>query len=230
MYENAESVHRAQFERNGASLIPPKWMFAPWLQVHTHTSEEIKVRSDVLLKVDDVPYSHSINIGKYYFPSGCCFDQESINELTTENEEMLASGIASTAYFNSMVDVDWEEGYSEALEADIFLKNSSGQPYTFDYNDKGRKEVSLIDFTSDGAKEWFQSKMQVALDSKFSGFMYDYGEYVPPFSEIALAKMDLGTTTSIHWITRKLRLSFSQMARLIAIMLRIPCTTYEVGT
>ena len=182
MYKNPVEVHKELFNKNGRSLIPPKWMFGPWLQVHTHTSESIPVRSDVLLKTDDIPYSHSINIGQYYFPSGCCFDQESIERLTTENELLLNSGIASTAYFNSMVDHDWGAGFSEAKTADILLKNADNEIYTFTYNDKGTKNVSLLDFSDENAGAWFASKMQVAIDSKFSGFMYDYGEYVPPFS------------------------------------------------
>ena len=64
MYKNPVEVHKELFNKNGRSLIPPKWMFGPWLQVHTHTSESIPVRSDVLLKTDDIPYSTGVKVGE----------------------------------------------------------------------------------------------------------------------------------------------------------------------
>ena len=42
--------------------------------------------------------------------------------------------------------------------------------------------MSQVDFSNPAAVKWYQEQLQSAIDLKFSGWMYDYGEYTPPDS------------------------------------------------
>ena len=39
--------------------------------------------------------------------------------------------------------------------------------------------MSQIDFTNPGAIQWYQTQLQSALNLKYKGWMYDFGEYTP---------------------------------------------------
>lgn len=105
-------------------------------------------------------------------------------DLPSRIAELAARGIRFLGYVNPYLCVDGEL-YGEAERAGYFgLKKDSDEVYLVDF---GEFECGVVDFTNPAAADWFAEKVigRNMLDFGLSGWMADFGEYLP--TDIRLA-------------------------------------------
>jgi sulfoquinovosidase len=87
-------------------------------------------------------------------------------------------GIRFLGYVNPYLAVDGAL-YKEALAAGLLaLRQDSDKPYAMDF---GEFDAGVVDFTNPAAADWFAERIigQEMLDFGLSGWMADFGEYLP---------------------------------------------------
>lgn len=92
--------------------------------------------------------------------------------------ELAQRGIRFLAYANPYLAVDGSL-YEIAKEARLFcLREDSDEPYLIDF---GEFDCAVLDFTNPKAREWFAEHIlgRNLLDLGVSGWMADFGEYLP---------------------------------------------------
>ncbi len=173
--------------RSGTPVIPPAWAFAPWNdavggadRVRTVASElrEAGATSGVIWTEDwkggaESAYGYhllpnwEVDETLYPGPSGIAAD-------------LAANGFAWFAYFQPFV-VEGNPSWDEA--SDMVIRNTDGTPYTF--TGMTFEPTSVLDLTRDDARAWAESKMQAAVDIGFTGWMADYGEWLPTDAQLS---------------------------------------------
>ncbi len=92
--------------------------------------------------------------------------------------ELAARGIRFLNYINPYLAVDGEL-YGEAVAGGHLARRlDADEPYLVDF---GEFHAGIVDFTSAAAAEWFAERVvgQETLDLGVSGWMADFGEYLP---------------------------------------------------
>jgi len=65
---------------------------------------------------------------------------------------------------------------------------------SFIIHNRSKNDVSMLDFTNPNMVKWYQDQMSRAVNTiGYHGWMYDYGEYTPPYSNASNG--DTGTST-----------------------------------
>ncbi|ESO82638.1 hypothetical protein LOTGIDRAFT_155652 [Lottia gigantea] len=164
-------------DKNGRSLIPPKWAFGPWNQLDTEISGESEVdRAKKMLFVEDIPLSVVIDT-VHFFPAGQ--DKSKFPLELANNQQLLYMGLPSTAYYNPLVTTTFNGTYNYGDKMKYFTLNKHGQSYQYDYIAAKLFHVSQVDFTNYNATQWYSHYFHSALNVQYKGWMYDYGEYTP---------------------------------------------------
>lgn len=163
--------------RTGRSLVPRPWMFAPWNQMSNYQQGGSYEVARMFRELD-IP--STVHGGAFHFlPGGDERGREAA--LAAENRAYHALGYKTWCYFNPRIDKDlfatkWAEGEQEGY----FVKAPDGSPYELDVFGSQWFKVSIVDYTNPDADLWYQNLLSKAILLGFDGWMYDFGEYVPP--------------------------------------------------
>ena len=160
----------ARLGRQPAVAAP--WMLGAWWQPSPGTPApeqlEAQRRADVPVSVTET-FLH-------YLP---CADHLPDRQKARDNAAALrAQGTAVLAYFNPMVCTS-HPAYDEAAGAGWFNTDATGQPYRYRYSTADQFEVSQVDFTNPGGRDFFGRLLREAVDDGYDGWMEDFGEYTP---------------------------------------------------
>jgi alpha-glucosidase len=112
--------------------------------------------------------------------------------------ELATRGIRFLGYINPYLAVDGDL-YAEALAAGhLALRLDENAPYIVDF---GEFNCGILDFTSPAAADWFAERViaQETLDLGISGWMADFGEYLP--TDVRLASGLSGMLAHNAWPT-----------------------------
>ncbi len=92
-------------------------------------------------------------------------------------QDLRARGIRFMGYVNPYLCIDGAL-FLEADTAGHLAKTADGQTYLVDF---GEFDCGVVDFTSPAACDWFEERVigQNMLDFGLSGWMADFGEYLP---------------------------------------------------
>ncbi len=92
-------------------------------------------------------------------------------------QALRARGIRFMGYVNPYLCIDGAL-FLEADAAGYLAKTANGQTYLVDF---GEFDCGVVDFTSSAACDWFEERIigQNMLDFGLSGWMADFGEYLP---------------------------------------------------
>ena len=127
-------------------------------------------------------------------------DHQRFADLPERIAALAARGIKFLAYANPYLASDGIL-YEEAREAGHFaLRQDSEEPYLVDF---GEFDAGVLDFTRIETRDWFAEKVlgQEMLDIGISGWMADFGEYLP--TDVRLADgsdpMDLHNRWPVLW-------------------------------
>ncbi len=104
-------------------------------------------------------------------------------ELPARIQELKAKGIRFLAYNNPHLCSDGPL-FAEAARAGVLARGADGAICTIDF---GEFECGYVDFTSEAGRRWYKDKIikRNMLDVGISGWMADFGEYVPTDMQVA---------------------------------------------
>lgn len=167
----------------GRPMRPPPMAFAPW-------NDAIKGPANVralatLLRDNDIPssaiWTEDFRGGEdtssgYRLVEDWDLDRTLYPDAEAIANELKAQGIAWHAYFNTFL-VEGNPVYDAALAGNHFVKNAAGEPYLF--SGVTFKQTGLADLSRAESREFVKSYMRGVLDAGFTGWMADYGEWLP---------------------------------------------------
>ncbi len=185
LYEGApaDAVSRATRTVLGRPLRPPAMAFAPWNDAVFGPAEVRRVAR--VLRDNDIPSSAIWTEdfrGGTDEPSGYRLVEEWDTDRTLYPDaeglaaELQDGGYSWQAYFNTFV-VDQTRIMADAIDGGHLVKSPDGGAYLF--SGVTFKPTGLADLSRAQTREWVKSYLRKALDVGFTGWMADYGEWLP---------------------------------------------------
>jgi alpha-glucosidase (family GH31 glycosyl hydrolase) len=163
----------------GRPMLPPKWAFGPRRRVGS-SSKRDGVSEIQAMRDQDLAIT-SVDDALHFFPAASQRGRESALRAWTAEAKRL--GYRVNAYFNSFVarsEPAFEAFVPAARDRGFFLQRPDGDSPNLWILTGGRiVQNELLDLTNGEAKRWYQSHFDQAIDLGYSGWMYDFGEYVP---------------------------------------------------
>lgn len=163
----------------GRPMLPPAWTFGPRRRINRGAMvggvpelEAMRKEDLALTAVDDA---------LHFLPGGSHVGKEAALRAWTQSARAL--GYRVNGYYNSLFakeDTPIKSTVEEGLSAKYFLRDASGAPSEVFLISGTPLTVYQLDFTDSRATGWYQRLFQWAIDLGYSGFMYDFGEYVQP--------------------------------------------------
>lgn len=177
---------RQYTERTGRSLVPRPWVFGPWNQFLGYPQGDLLTVAR-MFREKDIPSSVS-HEWTAILPVASYAGQE--QAILQQNAAMHDLGYKNLAYIMPQVDKERNPAlWEEAANLGHFARDLKGEPYIFvqalNLIGQSRYNVSMIDFTHDGADAWWGQRLETLVTLGFDGTMYDLGEYVPPDARFA---------------------------------------------
>jgi alpha-glucosidase len=191
MASNDELDTLRQFSAyNGRPLLPPPWVFAPWVDAIRGSQRVREVVSR--LRAFDAPVSaiwtedwkggEDSSYG-YHLSPEWDLDATLYPDAVELAAELADDGIQWLAYFAPFIGSD-SRAWDEAVAANAVITNEDGTPYTF-LGVPDLTDTTMLDLTSDAGRAFALGKMQAARDIGFDGWMADYAEWLPTDAVLA---------------------------------------------
>lgn len=173
--------------RSGTPVLPPEWAFAPWNDAVGGADRVRAVAGGLreagattgVIWTEDWKGGVESAYGYHLLPNWEV-DEVLYPDAAGIAADLAANGFAWFAYFSPFV-VEGNSSWDEA--SDFVIRNADGSPYLF--TGMTFEPTSVLDLTRSDAREWAESKMQAAVDIGFSGWMADYGEWLPTDAVLA---------------------------------------------
>jgi len=102
-------------------------------------------------------------------------DEELYPGLKEMIEDFKKRNVRFLGYFNPFITPGYEQ-YDEAAQKGYTIKNSKGEPYLFTVS---TFKASLLDVSNPDAGNWFKTFARAAIGLGMSGWMADFGEWLP---------------------------------------------------
>ena len=110
------------------------------------------------------------------------WDRERYPCLDGEIPRLEREGVRFLGYINPYV-VEGRSLYREALERNFLARNHDGGPYLVDF---GEFDAGIVDLSQKAAFDWYKGVIkQNLIDFGLSGWMADFGEYLPTDAVLA---------------------------------------------
>ena len=162
----------------GRPMIPPAWSFGPRRRINRGATvggvPELQAMRDQKLAItvaDDTTH---------FLPDGNDLGHEA--ELRAWTRSGADLGYKMVAYYNPYYSTDPQSPLAadiqKALSNNWLLKNADGSPSDVWLISGKPLDVYTVDVTAAEATAWFTGMFRRALDLGYSGWMYDFGEYV----------------------------------------------------
>lgn len=164
----------------GRPMQPPAWAFGPRRRISRNRQArdvpEIQAMRDYDLAIT------AVDDAVHFFPHGAHLGREA--ELRSWIRSAHRLGYRVNGYFNSFV-ARPSHGFlglaPEGARLGYFLRRADGSyPNLWIVTGGKMMHSYLVDFTRPEGKRWYQDAFQWATSLGYSGWMYDFGEYVPP--------------------------------------------------
>lgn len=167
-------------ERTGRPMLPPPWAFGPRRRV-TRGSMEQDVPEIQAMRDADLAIT-SVDDAVHFYPHGAHRGREEVLRQWIGDAGRL--GYRVNAYYNSFVQRGIEGPFAALSSGPdpraYFLHRADGSLPNLWILTGGRiAGVDLIDLTQPEARRIYQASFGWARDLGYSGWMYDFGEYVP---------------------------------------------------
>jgi sulfoquinovosidase len=190
--EPADALRRFTAARGRQPRPAAPWSFGPWFQTGQPNVIPLEEEAEIIrtLREGDAPVS-AAETQMHYLPCGAQRGREEYIEA--RREQFHAAGLAHLGYFNPQLCVSYTEVFSEAAPAGILQREKGADsPFTYPAFVGGegpagftREPLAQFDFTHPDAEGYYAGLIQEAYDAGYDGWMEDFGEYTPPFTEPA---------------------------------------------
>jgi alpha-D-xyloside xylohydrolase len=162
----------------GRPMVPPDWSFGPRRRIDRQSVingvPEIQAMRDQGLAIT------AADDALHFLPNGSDIGNEAV--LGAWVQSGIALGYKMIGYFNPYFSSDpaspLASTVADGVANDYFLKTPDGTPGEVTLISGATLTVYTMDPTNPDAVAWFTSQFQRALDLGYSGWMYDFGEYV----------------------------------------------------
>ena len=167
----------------GRPMVPPAWTFGPRRRIGRNDKQILPSGEEVseiqahraldlaLTAVDDAVH---------FLPAGSDVGREA--ELAAWTASAAALGLRVNGYYNAYLEDEDDNPLQDELQRGKdngwFLRDADGELSRVWLISGDPVWVVTVDFTSEDATAWYQSMLDRALDLGYSGWMYDFGEYV----------------------------------------------------
>lgn len=160
--------------------VPPRWAFAPqqWRNVHDATSELLDDAQQ--MRTRDIPGSVMwIDNPWQTAYNSFVIDETRFDHIDDAIATLTAQGYKvvfwSTPYVGKEDELAADR--AEGISKDYFITNDAGAAFDWPWqNGPGM----LVDFTREGATEWWRERIQRVIARGAAGFKLDFGEEVVP--------------------------------------------------
>ncbi len=190
-----EQASKAYTASVGRAPAPPKWVYAPWIDVLNEGEGEAapngagftggtRVKADldaIVAKLEEL----DIPVGTLGVEGWHKVLDEEGPKAKAYYAGLRKRGFHLSAYWNPFTSPAGK-GYAEALERGLFIRDAAGRPYPIVTNRFGVSNV--IDFTHPAAAAYFKRQVDRSADLGFEAFMEDFGELVTEGMTFADAK------------------------------------------
>jgi alpha-glucosidase (family GH31 glycosyl hydrolase) len=162
----------------GRPMIPPDWSFGPRRRINRETMiggvPEIQAMRDNDLAIT------AVDDALHFLPAGSDIGHEP--ELRLWTQASAALGYKNIGYYNPYFSSDPASPLAADTQFGIdhgyFLLDATGMPGEVGLISGAAVSVYTVDVTNADAVAWYTKQFQRALDLGYSGWMYDFGEYV----------------------------------------------------
>ncbi|MFH1466895.1 MAG: TIM-barrel domain-containing protein [Pseudomonadota bacterium] len=176
-------VVQALTARTGRIEAPPAWALGAWADAvggSQHVREVAATLREAGASVsaiwtEDWKGFQSTPTG-YRLSNEWFVDRELYPDAEGVGAELEADGFAWLAYFSPFL-AEGTTTWQSAAEAGVLIGDDAGDPCTF--LGVTLKDSSVVDLTDPGAEAWALGWMDAARALGFSGWMADYGEWLP---------------------------------------------------
>ncbi len=163
----------------GRPMTAPPWVYGPRRRIGP-SSMANGVTEDRAMRDADLAIT-AIDDAVHFYPNGSHIGREA--ELSAWIARANALGYRVNGYFNSMInqapDSPLASRADEGVADHYFFQNTDGDyPNVFILTGGNWIDLYVVDFTSDAASAWYSESFDWATDLGYSGWMYDFGEYV----------------------------------------------------
>lgn len=174
--------------RVGRPMIPPKWSFGPRRRINRGDRQTVPVDGQPTemheieaMRALDLAIS-GLDDSTHFLPLGSHVGREV--ELAAWTAFARSLGYRVCGYYNPYLGDDDQskipEVLAEGIENGYFLMTAAGE-LSYSWLISGRAvSILTVDFTNPQAVAWFQGLLDWAVELGYSGWMYDFGEYVQP--------------------------------------------------
>ncbi len=163
----------------GRPMIPPDWSFGPRRRINRNAmvggvleTQAMRTAGLALTSADDA---------LHFLPAGSEIGNEADIAAWTQANQAL--GVRAIGYYNPYVSKDpsaLDALAAQGLANNWFLRTADGSPSVVWLISGSFLNLYTYDVTNADAVGSFTSQFQHAFDLGYSGWMYDFGEYVQP--------------------------------------------------
>jgi alpha-glucosidase len=166
------------------TTVPPDWAFSGvWLASQGGPGEieaRLAAAGDAgvpvtAVWVQDWLGEREFGLGNFGVKYRWTADETLYPGLADTIADLRGRGVRFLGYFNPFVVPDYEQ-FAPGAEAGYLVTDAGGDPYTFPIS---TFQGGLVDLTNPDAVAWFQGFADAAVALGMSGWMADFGEWLP---------------------------------------------------
>jgi alpha-glucosidase (family GH31 glycosyl hydrolase) len=171
-------------EATGRPMVPPPWTYGPRRRIGSSDVQQVEgvsLPEIAAMRALDLALTGADD-ATHFLPRGSHVGRE--DALAAWTEAARALGARVNGYYNCYFDSSEEnvlyDLIEQGLEEGYFLVDAAGEPSEVWFSSGGISWMLTVDMTQAAARAWYTEFFQWALDLGYSGWMYDFGEYVAP--------------------------------------------------
>jgi alpha-glucosidase (family GH31 glycosyl hydrolase) len=166
--------------RTGRPLVPPSWSFGPRRRIGSN--DKVNGVNEIQAMRDNQLAITVVDDNLHFAPDGNDLGQEKALQAWVQSANAIGYKVVGyyNPYFSKSPSSPLFDQVQKAISNNWFLQNSDGTLSDVWLISGKPLDVYTVDLTDAAARDWFTGTFKRALALGYSGWMYDFGEYVQP--------------------------------------------------